>query len=102
VSRIVITPAPLEGLYREEWEAVRDDLKAAGLDVVIEQPIEERGAGHLILETVITVGATKSLDVLVEIVRTRLRRRDRDRPPIVVYGPDGEVLTRVDLPKLDS
>jgi hypothetical protein len=103
-SRIVIPPAPARRrrLYREEWEAVPDDLEAAGFDAVIEPPVERRDAGSVILETAITVAATKSLDVLVETVRKHLDRRDRNRPPVIVYGPDGEVLAPVELLKADS
>ena len=98
-SRIVITPAPMEiGIYGAEWQAVCDDVDAAGLEATLERP----DTVHVILETSIAVTATKSLDVVIEILRKRLRRRDRHRPSVIVYGPGGEVLTRIELPKLDS
>jgi hypothetical protein len=102
-SRIVITPAPMEiGIYGAEWQAVCDEVDAAGLEATLERPIERRDTVHVILETSIAVTATKSLDVVIEILRKRLRRRDRHRPSVIVYGPGGEVLTRIELPKLDS
>jgi hypothetical protein len=97
---ITITPSPLElGIHADEWEAVCEDLRASGFAPVIEPPIEKRDVGQVVMETLITVGASKALDVVVDALGRHLRDRRKHRAPVVIYGPDGEVWRVVKLPK---
>jgi hypothetical protein len=104
---IRVFPPPLEaGVTPELWEAVVEGLNAEGLSARLEEPHEER-AGQAVAIVGIFLSefvATKTLDVIAQVLWTKLRGKRRlgtmqgkpRRVPIV--GPDGNVLRWVEVP----
>jgi len=85
-QRVLLQPAPLEyGLYRQQYDALVEDLEAEGVLVRVLPAREERGLGTAIgaevYDLVIHVGAFAGSIVstakLIEIVRRRLRGRQK-------------------------
>jgi hypothetical protein len=81
-QRVLLQPTPLEyGVYRQQYNALVDDLEAEGVLVRLLPAKEERGIGTTIgaevYDLVIQVGAVAGSIVstakLIEIVRHRLR-----------------------------
>jgi hypothetical protein len=99
VARIVIVPTTLERrAFSGEWDEVRAELEAAGHVVASELPVEQRGGlAHIVYETAIRLSDPAVLGPLLQILDGVLRDRWQKRASVVVYGPNGDVLTIVEL-----
>ena len=99
VARVVIVPTTLERrAFAGEWDEVRAELEAAGHVVACELPVEQRGGlAHIVYETAIRLSDAAVLGSLLQILDGVLRDRWQKRASVVVYGPNGDVLTIVEL-----
>jgi hypothetical protein len=109
MANIVLRPRPLEiAMYGEQYDALEEDLRAAGHDVRLEEPEEQRSAGGIpraawdvavhILDTVDEeiIGAI-TLRLLARLKGKALGTKRRRKA--FIYGPRGEELREVDLPE---
>ena len=99
MATIVIVPTTLERrAFAGEWDEVRAELEAAGHVVASELPVEQRGGlAHIVYETAIRVSDPVELEPLLQILDGVLRDRSRKRASILVYGPNGDMLTIMEL-----
>ncbi len=91
-------------------EALVDEIRAAGFEPEIRGQLEQRDAGR-VAEAVLLIYLTASnavvqSDQVAAAVLSwfgRLRRRNvRARHLAVIYGPNGEVMRRVEIPEPDE
>jgi len=114
VTRIVITPGPLElALNGPAYTALVEDLREQGYEAELEPPLEERsGLPQEFIALAMTLSEYAddvAVNALVQIVLDRMRR-SRERPPKPpprppngkLYGPNGEVLWEGEIPDQDS
>jgi hypothetical protein len=81
-QRVLLQPTPLEyGLYRQQYNALVEDLKAEGVLVRVLPAKEERGIGtalgevyDLVIQVGAVAGSIVSTAKLIASVRRRLRR----------------------------
>ena len=99
MARVVIVPTTLERrAFAAEWDEVRAELEAAGHVVASELPDDQRGGlAHIVYETAIRLSDPAVLGPLLQILDGVLRDRWQKRASVVVYGPNGDVLTIVEL-----
>jgi hypothetical protein len=115
VTRIVIEPASIElGLNRDAYDGLVSDLEEGGFDAELRPRTEERwGLPEVPQEFVVAslwLGehiAGQAFDAIVQMLLSRMWRSRRklrgQRPPVVlIYGPDGEVLRKVEIPERDD
>jgi hypothetical protein len=112
VARILLEPQGIEaGFYRDQYEELISDLRAAGHEVVLKPRPETRSVdpvdvGRELIIRLIGHLEDGALDAIVAAVLLRLRgwkigRKGQARRG-VIYGPDGEVLREFDLPGADD
>jgi hypothetical protein len=99
MATIVLVPTTHESrAFASEWDEVRAELEAAGHVVASELPVEQRGGlAHIVYETAIRLSDEAVLSPLLQILDGVLRDRSQKRASVVVYGPNGDVLTIVAL-----
>lgn len=110
MASVVLYPGPMEvETHREAYELLVEDLRSAGHDVHLKLPTEfrtgrgpspEEIAGAALIVKLFDAAAQSIADGIIDAVRARLRARRRPmRPPreAEILGPDGQVLSRVEL-----
>jgi hypothetical protein len=110
---VVLRPVPLEfGRHREDYDVLVRALSAEGFRVELQAPIEERwdGIQHAsadllvyILEGAATGVAGAITTVIIKTLGNKVRRpKNRQEPRrAAMFGPDGEVITTVEIPDLE-
>jgi len=112
MQMITIRTSVLEyRIYRDDYDAFVTALRHEGFATEIDQPMERRSAGDTAVELGIWIWEhpeqAASLIAVAEairraaastIARARKARRTQQLRRLPIYGPDGEVLTWVDLP----
>lgn len=104
---VVLEPQPMPP---DVLDDLVEEIRAAGFDVEVTRPIEERGAAPppFVVELTIRVAETGIVGALALAVRSLRRwakRHFRNRKPPAgirlarIYGPDGEVLSEVEVPR---
>jgi hypothetical protein len=100
---IVFERPPLEGLYRNDYEALIAELKARGWEIEEVASFEQRGIPdevlHIAFRMLNDLGED-GLKVMVRSLIANLRKPRRPGAPArqaVIYGPKLEVLAKVDL-----
>jgi hypothetical protein len=109
MARVVLQPPSLDiGLFRDQYDALTQDLEAAGYDVRIVREVEERGAGSQVGEAVFNLAVhvlddaeDAAVGAIVALMVARLRGtiRGRRRRVQVLWGPHGEKLRDDELPE---
>jgi hypothetical protein len=115
VPRIVIQPAAMElGLNGDAYDGLVSDLEEGGFDTALRRRTEERFQLPEVPQEFVIASlwlgghvASQALDAIVHMVLSRTWRSRRklrgQRPPVVlIYGPNGEVLRKVEVPERDD
>jgi hypothetical protein len=103
VGDIIFERPPIEGLYRDEYEALVADLEAHGWKVEEVASFEQRGVPQEALHIAFRVLNDLGEDGLKVMVRSLIAHLRKPRQPgtparqAVIYGPKLEVLAKVDL-----
>jgi hypothetical protein len=109
MATIVLKPQPLElALFEGQYGDLEQDLRAAGHDVRLEEPEEQRSAGGIPPEAwSVAVHILDSVDEeiiagIVGFLLARLKGKalgTKRRRRAFIYGSRGETLREVDLPE---
>lgn len=107
--RVTLHPAiPAFAEDPETFKAIRRDLEETGFRPSIGEPCPPTGGdvATLPMELIVRVAETlgdEAVSAIVGVVLERLvrtvKRRRRERTQVVIYGPDGEVLKRLEVPR---
>ena len=106
---LVIVPSPMElGLNGEAYDELVAELAAEGLPARLERPVEQRfdlpsvapDIAIYVGEAAGSIALEKVAGVLLRKFKGRRQFGGRKGQPrhVIIYGPRGEVLRRVDIP----
>ena len=107
--KIVPAGARDAAMHDEQCEQLRRALEVAGYDASVDVGYERRSVEAFVTDVAIHVGEILTADGLVRMTATIRRYLRGLRSPTtgarrqaVIYGPNGQILRRVDLPADDD
>jgi hypothetical protein len=107
MTRVLISPSRAENYrYHEDYQLLVEELRNADFEAEILDPPEQRGGVEhraaevtFVLEGLATRAAVEAAKALTKAIIRRLRKPPRGpgRRVAVIYGPDGEIISEVEL-----